>query len=320
MRTGPRRLAFLIKSGLTLLLCALAGTCAKSDGTVLHGSMVHDQVARTYRIYLPADYGDKTGAALLIALHGSGSTGDSMATCAEFEGTVADADNCIVVYPDAYEANWNDGRAVAGIPAYDLNIDDVGFISDLIAFMIVTYGVDPGRVYVAGISNGAMMTYRLACEIPGQLAACACVAGAIPLNVYGVCEPSARVPLVVFNGTDDPYVPWNGGVCGTTEDPLGYVVSVPQSVQFWASRNSCGETPETALLEDAAPNDGTTVTRYVYAGADSESDVVFYGIEGGGHTWPGGPASQTLFDTGPVSYDIDATAIIWAFFNGHSRS
>jgi polyhydroxybutyrate depolymerase len=73
-------------------------------------------------------------------------------------------------------------------------------------------------------------------------------------------------------------------------------------------------------LDDADPSDGTRVIEYTYAGTDSEDDVIFYGIEGGGHTWPGGPASQVLFDTGPVSYDIDATQIIWTFFMNHSRS
>jgi polyhydroxybutyrate depolymerase len=186
--------------------------------------MVHDQIERTYRMYLPSAYRDQSSLALVIALHGSGSTGDDLAASANFEGAAGDAQDCIIVYPDAYEANWNDGRAVAGISAYDLNIDDVGFISDLIDSMIANYGVDPARVYVAGISNGAMMTYRLACEIPGRIAACACVAGSIPQNIYGTCEPDVVMPFVIFNGTDDPYVPWSGGLCGTPEVPLGYVL------------------------------------------------------------------------------------------------
>lgn len=314
-----RRSSYWPVWGASLLLCTLAVTCGKTDGTVLHGSLFHGQLERTYRMYIPSDYENAKFPSLLIALHGSGSNGDSMASCASFEGAV-DTDDCIVVYPDAYESNWNDGRAVAGIAAYDLNIDDVGFISDLIDSMIAAYGVDPNRVYIAGMSNGAMMTYRLACEIPSRIAACACVAGAIPVNVYDACQPNAAVPFVVFNGTDDPYVPWNGGVCGTSQVPLGYVVSIQQSIQFWAARNGCGETPDVTAMDDVDSDDGTQVVRYVYTGTDPESDVTFYGIDGGGHTWPGGPATQVLYDTGPVSYDIDATRIIWAFFMSHARS
>ena len=64
------------------------------------------------------------------------------------------------------------------------NIDDVGFISALIDLMIKDYNMDPNRVYMTGISNGAIMSYRLACEIPHKIAAIAPVDGNIPHHAF----------------------------------------------------------------------------------------------------------------------------------------
>ena len=318
-RVHVRRMAGCIGVAFGILLCVVCTGCKGKNCEVVHSSITYDGLQRTCRLYIPGLYYERSSCPLVVALHGAGSTGDDMATVADFED-LADTEGFLVLLPDGYEKNWNDGRDAAGIAAYDLNIDDVGFINALVDAAAANYNVDTTRIYLAGMSNGAMMTYRIGCETPARFAAFACVVGAIPENIFGACSPTGHAPFVIFNSTDDPLVPWEGGECGTAEVPLGRVVSIQESVQFWALHNGFVSEPEATLMEDVDPNDGTRVTEYSYTNGEAEADVVFYGIDGGGHTWPGGPAIQVLWGTGPVCNDIDGTSIIWSFFKAHKRS
>jgi len=123
---------------------------------------------------------------LVIVLHGGGGTGEDQVKLTEGGlNTLADKEGFIVVYPDGFDKHWNDGRSgeETGYRTQEENIDDVGFISSLISYFIKELNIDPKRVYVTGMSNGAMMSYRLACELTEKIAAVAPVAGNMPQNL-----------------------------------------------------------------------------------------------------------------------------------------
>lgn len=276
----------------------------------------YDGLQRTYRVYQSALYDGTADFPVLVLLHGMDQTGED-AIALTHMNTIADQMGFNAIYPDAYQGSWNDGRAVPGIPAFDEDVDDVRFIDAVVERVKTTLHVDASRVYVAGMSNGALMAYRLACEVPERFAAAAMVAGALPANLAASCFPSTPIPIVAFNGTNDGIVRWNGGTVTMNGQDLGDILSVPETIARWIAINRCSSAAQVVTMPDAAPTDGTLAYRETYAPQAGGADVVFYRIQGGGHTWPGGAFYQLLM--GSICYDIDASALIGAFCLAHAR-
>jgi polyhydroxybutyrate depolymerase len=169
--------------------------------------------------------------------------------------------------------------------------------------LVAKYHTDPARVYVTGLSNGAMMSYRLACELADRVTAIAPVAGA--LNVDD-CRPSRPLPVLAIHGTADEAVPYNGGPptmripgAGTWQNQ-----SVSYAVSFWIDQDGCPATP-------AESRDGAVV-RTSYGPCADGLEVTLYTIEGGGHAWPGGVKGRDAADEPPPT--PDASSVIWDFF------
>ncbi len=318
----------LIKPGLSAFMKLLAGinliSFPSPAGNEQRASLRHDDLERTFHIHLPTSYNKKEQLPLVIALHGRGGNGESMilVTRKGFD-RLADTDRFIVVYPDGIELNWNDGRMdeEANDRAHSENIDDVGFISALIDLMITDYNIDPNRVYVTGISNGAIMSYRLACELSNKITAIAPVDGNIPHLLVSGCLPSKPVSLLAINNVNDPLVPFEGGeIYGHFHRvKLGKVLSVNESIGFWVNHNKCSTTPVVTEEPDRDPKDGTRVTRKEYINQNDGTEVILYTVDGGGHTWPGGFQYLPAWVIGKTSRDIDANEVIWTFFKKHSR-
>jgi polyhydroxybutyrate depolymerase len=287
-------------------------------------SLMHDNLERTFHIHIPSSYDKSVSLPLVIALHGRGGNGESMILVSRkgFD-KLAERDEFIVVYPDGIELNWNDGRMdeEAKDRAHTENIDDVGFISALIDSLIKDYNIDSKRVYVTGISNGAIMSYRLACELSHKITAIAPVDGSIPNMILHECSPSRPVSVLAINNVNDPLVPFNGGeIYGHFHMvKLGQVLSVNESIGFWVSRNKCSTTPVVTEEPDRDPKDGTKVTRNEYNDGMEGTEVTLYSVDGGGHTWPGGFQYLPVWLIGKTSRDIDANEVIWEFFKKHSR-
>jgi polyhydroxybutyrate depolymerase len=192
----------------------------------------------------------------------------------------------------------------------------VAFVRTIVARLITDHGVDPDRIFATGMSNGAIFTYRLACDAPGLVRAIAPVAGTMPADYLSRCAPGQGTPVMIFAGTDDGLMPYGGGrpersrLIGLFRGEVDEMVSAPDTLAFWARVNGCGGPPLETALADAA-DDGTTVTQIAF---DCGAATLFR-IEGGGHTWPGstGPRVAPRL-TGTVSIDIDATATMLAFF------
>jgi polyhydroxybutyrate depolymerase len=257
---------------------------------------------------------------LVFLLHGGGGTGEGMGklTVGGFN-RLADREGFIIVYPDGIEKHWNDGRGLQAYRAHLENIDDVGFISALIEHLIRTLNVDPNRIYAAGISNGGQFSQRLACELSGRIAAIGVVAIQLPEHLPSSCAPKRPVSVLMMPGTEDPLVPWEGGEIGFRRGrKFGRVLSVPESMRFWAKHNQCPISPLITYEPDRDPKDGTRVRRETYGPCGHETEVLLYAIEGGGHTWPGGDQYLPAGIIGRTSRDIDANEVIWGFFKRHT--
>ena len=295
-----------------------------SSGKDEKSSLMHDNMERTFHIHFPQSYIKSLRLPLVIAMHGRGGEGESMilVTRRGFN-QLADRDGFIVVYPDGIEKNWNDGRMdeEADDRAHKENIDDVGFISALIDKMIKDYNVNPKRIYVTGISNGAIMSYRLACELSSKITAIAPVDGNIPYLLLHECSPSRAVSVLAINNVDDPLVPFEGGeIWGHFHRvKLGRVLSVNESISFWVRKDKCSATPFIEQEPDRDPSDGTRVLRKEFAKGIDKTEVILYKIDGGGHTWPGGLQYLPAWLIGKTSRDIDANEVIWNFFKRHTR-
>ena len=323
-----KRIRLILNTIFSAPLKAVAGTFLLFfPASVISGqksSLIHDELKRTFIIH-KTDLDKKSGPVpLLIALHGRGGNSESMVivTRGGFN-KLADKENFIVVYPDGIEENWNDGRMdeEADDRAHKENIDDVGFISALIDLMVKDYNADPARVYITGISNGAIMSYRLACELSHKIAAIAPVDGNIPNMIVNECVPANPVSVLAINNVNDPLVPYEGGeIWGHFHSvKLGKVLSAKESVSFWVNRNKCHLRGVDVEEPDTDPKDGTFVKRTDYMNDSDGTEVILYSVYGGGHTWPGGVQYLPEWVIGKTSKDIDADEVIWSFFKRHSR-
>ncbi len=286
----------------------------------IHGSITVDGMERDFLVHLPKNYDGSGSLPLLIALHGGGGNGRDMEKLTEYGfNRLADREGFIAVYPDGIQRHWNDGRNLSAYYVQREDIDDVKFISKLIDHMIERYHANGSRVYVTGMSNGALMTYRLAFEIPERIAAVAPVDGSIPLNIFLNESPRAKIPVLMINNVDDPILPWNGGYAHFGDKKLGKVLGVEETAEFWAKTDNCSLAVEKEYLPDTDPQDGTRVWVRRYLNNSTGMEVVLYGIEGGGHTWPSGYQYLPESVIGRTSMDIDACEVIWDFLKDYHR-
>jgi len=278
------------------------------------GSLTHAGRTRTYKVYIPTIciVQKQKSVPLVIVLHGGGGNAKNAARVTGFSQK-ANTQGFIVVYPNGtswigrnISLTWNSGNCCGY--ALENNIDDVGFIKTLIEKLEHELPIDPKRIYATGISNGAMMSYRLACELSDRIAAIGPVAGA--LNIRD-CKPTHPVSVVIIHGKDDKYVLYNGGKSlkmadnhERTDTPVSYAVS------FWIKNNQCSGTPQ--------KEEKGRLIKELYAGGLSGTEVLLYTIKGGEHAWPGGKKTGYIGADEPI-HEISATNLIWEFFENHPK-
>ena len=269
-----------------------------------------DGATRTYILYLPTDYSAVKNNSLVIALHGKGGTGLGMERLSGFE-SIAEKEKFIVVYPNGIDRSWNDGR---NTKAHEAGINDVAFIKNLIDEIIIKYNVDKHKVYVAGMSNGAFMSMKLACELSGKITAIAAVAGTMDTASASICRPALPLSVILIQGTSDPLVPFEGGELKSKA--AGIILSHKEAIKHWVKINNCTSSPVSISLPDAA-NDGTTITKTTYKNESNNTEVISIIVANGGHTWPGGYAYLPERWIGITSRNMNASEEIWNFFKKH---
>ena len=262
---------------------------------------------RTYRLHVPP--GDPVG--LVLSLHGGGGTGIGQQNLTDFDA-VADAHDLLVVYPDGYDKSWADGRGVS--PADRRHVDDVRFLVALTGKLQNDYNIAPGHVFATGMSNGGFMSNRLACDRADAFAAIAPVAGTLGVGV--ACNPSRPVSVWEAHGTADPLVPFKGGVV-RGRGGVSHSISVNSMMDKWRSADGCRGDPSAQVLSNVG--DGTVVHRFDSTACAASTEVVFYKIDNGGHTWPGGKQYLPKAVIGPTTRALHASEAIAQFFLAHAR-
>lgn len=258
-------------------------------------------LTREYSLYLPESYDGNEAFPLVITLHGFLNSRQQIADWSKW-GELAEEENFIAVFPQGAgtPTRWNAGNA-GFIGDYD--VDDVAFIGGLIDALSRELCVDAAQIYVNGLSNGGGMTNRLACELSDVVAAVGTVSGAYT-SWDEECTPTRPVPVIAFHGTEDTIVPFEGTRSGDFPSVQSWALN-------WAQRNGCDSAAVSVPVNVA-------INATVYPGCNDSADVILYVIEGGDHVWPGDDALETLFGDG-VSHQIDATAMMWAFFKAHPK-
>lgn len=291
---------------LTALLLFTAGT---SFADVFDGELKIDGVRRTFHFYSPDDLPEGKRYPLVIMLHGGYGTGAQMPRFTKFN-TLADRDSFLVVYPDGWKKHWNDHRY--GEDLQKDKKDDVKFISVLIDYLIRKHQVDSTHVFVAGISNGAMMSLYLAQELPQKIRAIAPVCGSIPENYFSSYHLPVSISIMIINGTDDPLVHYTGGPIGKSGWQRGAVAHTDSMVKKLVLLNQCAEHDSVFSFPDINLKDQCVASKFIWKCGQSE--IQFIRIKGGGHTWPGGLQYLPKYQVGRVCRDFNATSEIWNFF------
>ncbi|GAB7145032.1 extracellular catalytic domain type 1 short-chain-length polyhydroxyalkanoate depolymerase [Mycobacterium riyadhense] len=281
---------------------AAAARARDQPGTFQFGGL-----NRTYTVHVPP--GPPVG--LVLNLHGGGGTGTGQQALTNFNA-VADSTNLVVVYPDGYDKSWADGRGAS--PADRRHLDDVGFLVALVGKVRNEFGVPAGHVFATGMSNGGFMSNRLACDRADVFAAIAPVSGTLGVGV--ACNPTRPVSVLDAHGTADPIVPFNGGkVRG--RGGVSQAISATSVVDRWRAIDGCQGDPSAVDLPSAG--DGTLVRRFDSAACTAGTEVAFYQIDNGGHTWPGSKPYLPKAIIGSTTRALDGSLVIAQFFLAHGR-
>jgi polyhydroxybutyrate depolymerase len=274
----------MLRAVLSWLICA-AILCFVTSGPRAAAATTVETITvagetRTYRLHIPAGTGPHP---IVFSFHGLRSDPAQQERLSQFSA-LADRDGFIAVYPEGLDAKWRFlGRSDA----------DVQFTVAIIEDLVARTPIDRSRIYATGISNGAQMAWRLACDRPDLFAAFGFVAG----GYFKVCEASPRRPIVVFHGTEDRLLPYDG---------RGRMMPVREFAADWASLPGC-----------RAASDGDVIYRSGDATGERwrcspGGEVELYTLDGKGHSWPGSQMPAHI-----TSQDIDATEVMWTFFEAH---
>jgi polyhydroxybutyrate depolymerase len=264
--------------------CASAAEAASARRGTKRVDLTASTTTYFYLRHVPPSYDGHAPWPLVVDLHGYSDAAATEAKTSEF-AAFGDAHHFLTVEP----------QGSGGVPRWDPGFasTDMRFVADVLDNAEATLCVDTARVYVAGISNGAMMTSAIACAPSTRVAA---VADPFLLYRGGLGPGIARLPALNGTGT------FGDGEAGSRG------LTVPQVMTAWAKRNGCAAKPPTATTV------ASDVTRFTYSCVPS-ARTIFYRVNGGGHAWPGSAYSKRLAATvGHTTMSIDATALIWNFF------
>jgi polyhydroxybutyrate depolymerase len=314
---SPSRLFWSLLALLALVAACVHASAARShQARSVEQELSVDGLTRTFRLHVPADLPAGEAVPLVMVFHGGGGTAWGTERLTGFSG-MADRGHFIVVYPEGIERSWNDGRDTTVSRAHRDNIDDVHFVAVMIDAISKEHRIDPKRIYATGISNGAIFSHYLAANLADRIAAIAPVVGGIADPFAARFDPAQPVSVLMFQGTDDPLVPFDGG--DVAWGNRGKIISTAETVKKWMQRDGCAPIARTGMVPDNDPADGCRAEWSTWSSCRDGTEVTLYTLHGAGHTWPGGGQYLPRFLIGKVCRDIDATEVIWNFFRRHAK-
>ncbi len=292
---------------ITLILLSTCLPCSSFAGTLLERTLQHGGITREYEIYLPDDLAEN--APLVFVLHGRTSKNKWIRNNSQMND-VADQGGFAVCYPQGTSAEMP-GLDDKPVPHWNvhltyMDVDDVGFLSDLALFLQREYKLNPERTFVAGHSNGAHMAYAIGVERPDVFKGVASVAGWMSYDAWKRRKEAKPIPVIQIHGLADPVNPIEGYGGDPNRRGLGWggALHVDDVVKFWVGLNGC----KNKVTEVLTPR--TTVDRYT--GGKNNHEVWYYKIKGWPHIWPpNGHNPENVSKEGV----INASEVIWKFFS-----
>lgn len=282
-------------------------------GSLQPGQLVHDKLPRRWLAWVPATLSEP--APVVIVLHGSLGSAEQIMQATYYDfNALAERDGFIAVYPNGVDKHWNDCRASADYAANKYDIDDVGFLAAMLDSLAADYAIDRDRVYVAGLSNGGHMAYRLALEAPELIAGVAAIAASLPVAENLGCDSAnIAMPTLIINGTADFVNPYEGGLVTVLGNASrGEVRSSMATARYWASLAGHGDDGELHHWPQREAGAETSVTS-THWHAPGREPVLLVTVENGGHTIPHPTYRQPRL-LGTTSNEFDAVELIWSFF------
>jgi polyhydroxybutyrate depolymerase len=274
---------------------------------------------RSYLLHVPKGYDPSAAAPLIVALHGGLRTARQMEEESGFS-ELADREGCLVLYPNGvtffgWLQHWNAGHCCG--QAMKDGVDDVDFLTRVIAQTCLRLNVDRSRIYLAGYSNGGMLAHLFAAQKPELLAAVATIAATIGSRPSSseaevhIAPPKGPVPVISFHGREDDVVPYEGGISSGGWSHV--YVPVKESLAFWMKANRVAPLPQKEEMR------GGKVLKETWSGTHKRTEIVSYTLEGWKHGLPTKQNTRKLPESDPLA-DFHATEHIWEFFKGHRRS
>jgi polyhydroxybutyrate depolymerase len=294
----------MIKAGLkSLLPLCCVFLCAQFAQAQQATHVIMVKVGDDYRsvqLHIPAGHDGETPLPLVFNLHGTGGSAERQEKLTAMS-TIADEEQFLLVggmavYKPHGPVTWNAILDPDGV-------NDIDYISAAIDAVDRKVPVDRKQIFATGMSGGGRMSSRIACELSDQIAAVAPVAG---VQFGANCNPLRPIPLLTFHGLADTVNTYSGE--DAQRNPF-WVAGVEEAVALWADSNGCGTEPLAKTLT-------AEITRLSYADCSGGADVVFFRIENAGHSWPGSALYAQRADR-TTNMDIDASRLIWEFFEAH---
>lgn len=257
-----------------------------------------------FLMHLPDGFNKYQELPVVLALPGENETASQMMAYSAFNN-VADSAHVIVVYP---EFAFNRPTGDSAIPEH---IAKLNFVSSLLDSVLVKYGADDERVYVAGFSKSGFLAQELVMKWPNRFTAAASVAASSPGKFSFSDNTHCPKPVLFIHGTSDSIIPFNGNIVGD----ITVSISSDSAVSSWARRNDCAADLISQPFPDIDTSDHSSVIKNIFRNCYGKSSIIQYVINDGGHTWPGAIQKQ---GTGNMNKDINATAEIWTFFRSNT--
>ncbi len=282
---------------LAFFLLFVAGQLLGQE--TINRSLMHDGIERDMIIYLPENYTGNNAVPLVFNFHGFTSNAFEQMNYGDFRA-IADREGFIIVHPLGTEYLGNTHFNVGGFTVGS-TVDDVGFTETMIDSLIATYNIDEDRIYSTGMSNGGFMSFLLACQLGERIAAVASVTGSMTPETFDNCEPAHPTPILQIHGDSDNVVPYDGAI---------WSKSIASVLEYWVEFDNCDIENIPIKYNDINMSDGSTAEHWFFSECNEDISVEHIKITGGGHTWPG-----TAFNVGATNQDINASQLIWEFFD-----
>jgi len=308
----PTRLILLLL--LATIACFANAESRPTEVASGHYDLQSGALVRSYLLHVPEQLTQP--APLVIVMHGYTGSADGIMSYSGMN-EVADDEGFVVVYPQGTVDQKGNAFFNVGYEFHsDSSVDDLQFIRDLVAHLQSELALNPDKVFATGMSNGADMSYLLACQASDLIRAAAPIAGIMMKETFETCSPSRPLPIFEVHGTKDEVSLFTGDM--ENSGGWGPYLDLPATIALWVALNELTLT-QSSKLPNTAVNDGSHIVFDRYWSESNDNEVWFYKVVDGGHHWPGvqldwwrNPLAWWYFRN--ANQDVGTSRVVWSFF------